>query len=60
MSEHDFTGTDNPIGDPTLPAPTRTGARNRALAGRSARLSHNGADTLDITPVFTVGIGFAE
>ncbi|MEU0796374.1 hypothetical protein ABZ342_40460 [Amycolatopsis sp. NPDC005961] len=60
MSEHDFIGADNPIGDPTLPAPTRTGARNRALSGRTARLSHNGADTLDITPVFTVSIAFPQ
>ncbi|MEU8631870.1 hypothetical protein AB0C38_06875 [Amycolatopsis sp. NPDC048633] len=60
MSEHDFTGTDNPIGDPTLPVPTRTGARNRALSGRRARLSHNGADTMDITPVFTVSIAFPQ
>jgi hypothetical protein len=60
MSEHDFPGLDNPIGDLTLPTAGRTGARNRALSGKTGRLSQNGADTLDITPVFTVSIGFAE
>lgn len=58
MSEHEFPGLDNPIGDLTLPTSSRTGARNRALSGKTARLSQNGADTIDITPVFTVG--FAE
>jgi hypothetical protein len=60
MSEHDFTGQDNPIGDLTLPTSTRTGARNRALSGRTVRLSQNGVGTLDVTPVFTLTIGFAE
>ncbi|MEV7041669.1 hypothetical protein [Amycolatopsis sp. NPDC051061] len=60
MTEHDRTGIDSPIGDLTLPTAGRIGARNRALSGKTARLSQNGADTLDITPVFTVSIGFAE
>ncbi|MCR6483851.1 hypothetical protein M8542_13590 [Amycolatopsis sp. OK19-0408] len=56
MSEHDFTGTDNPVGDLTLPSSTRTGARNRALTGRAPRLSEVNPSTLDITPVFTLAV----
>ena len=51
MTEHDFAGTDNPIGDLTLPTSARTGARNHALSGRAARVSQNSLTTLDITVV---------
>lgn len=57
MTEHDFAATDNPIGDLTLPAATRTGARNHALSGKVQRLSVNSLTTLDIT---VVTVGFAE
>ena len=50
----------SPIGTRAAVNKMSTGARNRALSGKTGRLSQNGADTLDITPVFTLSIGFAE
>ncbi|WP_284740828.1 hypothetical protein [Amycolatopsis sp. RTGN1] len=51
MTEHDFAGPDNPIGDLTLPRTARTGARNHALSGKAARVSQNSLTTMDITVV---------
>ncbi|MEV6638741.1 hypothetical protein [Amycolatopsis sp. NPDC051371] len=51
MTEHDFAGPDNPIGDLTLPRTSRTGARNHALSGKAARVSQNSLTTMDITVV---------
>ena len=51
MTEHDFAGTDNPIGDLTLPRTSRTGARNHALSGKAARVGQNSLTTMDITVV---------
>jgi hypothetical protein len=57
MTEHDFAGQDNPIGDLTLPRTSHAGARNHALSGRAARVSQNSLTTMDIT---VVTVGFAE
>ncbi|MFJ1759583.1 hypothetical protein ACIOD2_04650 [Amycolatopsis sp. NPDC088138] len=57
MTEHDFAGQDNPIGDLILPRTSRTGARNHALSGKAARVSQNSLTTMDITVVTG---GFAE
>ncbi|MFG1647512.1 hypothetical protein ACGFMK_45135 [Amycolatopsis sp. NPDC049252] len=57
MTEHDFAGQDNPIGDLILPRTSRAGARNHALSGKAARVSQNSLTTMDITVVTG---GFAE
>jgi hypothetical protein len=51
MTEHDFAGQDNPIGDLTLPSTPRSGARNHALSGKAARVSQSSLTTMDITVV---------